>query len=63
MDFMEISRKRKTVRRFSQTPVEQEKLEKILEAGRWSPTAVNLQPQRILIPMREYSFVPNAIGI
>ena len=49
MDFMEISRKRKTVRRFSQTPVEQEKLEKILEAGRWSPTAVNLQPQRILI--------------
>lgn len=28
MDFMEISRKRKTVRRFSQTPVEQEKLEK-----------------------------------
>ena len=48
MDFMEISRKRKTVRRFSQTPVEQEKLEKILEAGRWSPTAVNLQPQMIL---------------
>lgn len=49
MDFMEISRKRKTVRKFSQTPVEQEKLEKILEAGRWSPTAVNLQPQRILV--------------
>ena len=49
MDFMEISRKRKTVRRFSQTSVEQEKLEKILEAGRWSPTAVNLQPQRILV--------------
>ena len=33
MDFMEISRKRKTVRRFSQTPVEQENLEKILEAA------------------------------
>lgn len=49
MDFMEISRKRKTVRKFSQAPVEQEKLEKILEAGCWSPTAVNLQPQRILV--------------
>jgi len=49
MDFMEISRKRKTVRRFFQMPVEQEKVEKILEAGRWSPTAVNLQPQRILV--------------
>jgi nitroreductase len=29
--------------------VEQEKLDKILEAGRWAPTAVNAQPQRILV--------------
>lgn len=46
---MDISRKRQTVRRFSQKPVEEEKITKILEAGRWSPTAVNLQPQRILV--------------
>ncbi len=49
MDFMDISRKRQTVRKFSQKPVEEEKITKILEAGRWSPTAVNLQPQRILV--------------
>ena len=49
MDFLEISKKRHTVRKFSQRPVEEEKLQKILEAGRWSPTAVNAQPQRILI--------------
>ena len=49
MDFMEISKKRVTVRKFSQKPVEDEKIEKILEAGRWSPTAVNLQPQRIMV--------------
>ncbi len=49
MDFMEISKKRVTVRKFSQKPVEDEKIEKILQAGRWSPTAVNLQPQRILV--------------
>lgn len=49
MDFMEISKKRITVRQFSQTPVEEEKIQKILEAGRWSPTAVNGQPQRILV--------------
>lgn len=49
MDFMDISRKRVTVRKFAQTPVEEEKIEKILEAGRWSPTAVNAQPQRILV--------------
>lgn len=49
MDFMEISRKRVTVRKFAQTPVEKEKIQKILEAGRWSPTAVNAQSQRILV--------------
>ena len=49
MDFMDISRKRITVRKFAQTLVEEEKIQKILEAGRWSPTAVNAQPQRILV--------------
>ncbi|MCD7904566.1 MAG: nitroreductase family protein [Clostridiales bacterium] len=49
MDFMDISRKRTTVRKSSSQPVEKEKTEKILEAGRWSPTAVNGQPQRILV--------------
>lgn len=49
MDFIDISKKRRTVRRFAQTPVEPEKLQKILEAGRWSPTAVNAQPQRVLV--------------
>ena len=49
MDFMDISKKRVTVRQFSQRPVEEDKVLKILEAGRWSPTAVNGQPQRILV--------------
>jgi nitroreductase len=49
MDFMDISKKRVTVRKFSQAPVEEEKIQKILEAGRWAPTAVNAQPQRILV--------------
>lgn len=39
---------RVTVRQFSAKKVEPEKLQKILEAGRWSPTAVNYQPQRSL---------------
>lgn len=49
MDFMEISKKRRSVRRYSDKSIEREKLEKILEAGRWAPTAVNGQPQRILV--------------
>lgn len=48
-DFNDISKMRRTVRKFSQTQVEAEKLERILEAGRWAPTAVNAQPQRILV--------------
>jgi nitroreductase len=44
MDFMDISKMRVTVRQFDKKPVEQEQIEKILEAGRWSPTAVNYQP-------------------
>ncbi len=46
---MDIEKKRVTVRKFSQKPVEDNKIQMILEAGRWSPTAVNYQPQRILI--------------
>lgn len=49
MDFMDISKKRKTVRKFSKTSVEEEKIQMILEAGRWAPTAVNGQPQRIIV--------------
>ena len=49
MDFMDISRKRHTVRKYARMQVETEKIEKILEAGRWAPTAVNAQPQRILV--------------
>ena len=49
MDFMDISKMRITVREFDPKPVEQGKIEKILEAGRWSPTAVNAQPQRVLV--------------
>ena len=49
MDFMDISRMRITTRQFDKRPVEKEKIDKVLEAGRWSPTAMDAQPQRILV--------------
>ncbi len=49
MDFLELSRKRYSVRKFSEQPVEDEKLAKILEAGRLAPTAKNSQSQIIYI--------------
>lgn len=48
-DFMMLAKARQSVRKFSDRPVEQEKLDQILEAGRVAPTAVNAQPQRIYI--------------
>lgn len=49
MDFLTMAKERYSVRKYKDTPVEAEKLQKILEAGRIAPTAANLQPQRILV--------------
>ena len=48
MDFEKLSAERYSLRKFDTRPVEQEKLDLILEAGRNAPTAHNKQPQRIL---------------
>lgn len=49
MDFIELSKKRYSVRKFSSQKVEDEKIEKILEAGRLAPTAKNSQSHKIFI--------------
>ena len=49
MDFEKLAKERYSLRKFADTPVEPEKLEKVLEAGRVSPTAKNLQPQRVYV--------------
>lgn len=49
MEFLELAKSRYSVRKFDPRPVEEEKLQKILEAGRVAPTAKNMQPQRIYV--------------
>lgn len=49
MDFQSLVHNRYACRSYQSRPVEQEKLDRILEAARVAPTAVNLQPQRYLI--------------
>jgi len=49
MDFLTLARERYSVRAFSDKPIEPEKMERILEAGRLAPTACNNQPQRIYV--------------
>lgn len=48
MDFLALAKQRYSVRKYLDKPIENEKLMKILEAGRVAPTAANYQPQRIL---------------
>ena len=49
MDFEKLAAERYSLRKFSDQPVEEETLARILEAGRNAPTAHNNQPQRILV--------------
>lgn len=49
MDLLELMEERFSVRDFSDKPVEDEKIQAILSAGRLAPTACNNQPQRILV--------------
>ena len=49
MTFMELAKNRYSERCFDSRPVEREKIDLILEAGRIAPTACNYQPQRVYV--------------
>lgn len=53
MNFAQLCEQRYSVRKYDAKPIEPEKLEMILNAGRLAPTAKNLQPQRILVVQGE----------
>lgn len=48
-DFLELAENRYSVRKYSDKPIEQEKLDRILRAGQVAPTAANAQPQRVFV--------------
>lgn len=49
MDFLELAEERYSVRSYSDRPVEQDKIDRILKAAQLAPTAVNFQPQMIYV--------------
>ena len=49
MEFMELAQTRYSVRAYESTPVEEEKLEQVLEAAVVAPTAANRQPFRLIV--------------
>ena len=49
MDFLELTKKRYSVRAYKSTPVEDEKLKHILEAARMAPTGSNQQSFQLIV--------------
>lgn len=53
MTFLELAKDRYSVRAYKDQPIEDEKLNAILEAGKAAPTACNFQPQKIYVVKSE----------
>lgn len=53
MNFLELAKKRYSVRSYTPQKVEEEKLDKILQAAHAAPTAANLQPVRLIAVQSE----------
>jgi nitroreductase len=49
MDLFKAIQERKSIRRFKQTPVPDEDVRMILDAGRWAPSANNTQPWSFIV--------------
>jgi len=49
MNFLELAQKRYSCRAYRPDPVEDEKLQQVLEAMRLAPSATNLQPYRFIV--------------
>ena len=48
-DILSVITSRKSIRRYKPAPVPDEMIDKILEAARWAPTGMNLQPWRLIV--------------
>jgi len=49
MGIIEMIKSRRSIRKYKPTPVEDEKLNMVLEAARWAPSAGNRQPWEFIV--------------
>ena len=49
MEVFECIRRRRTIREYKKDPIPEDVLEKILQAGRWSPSSSNSQPWHFIV--------------
>jgi len=52
-DVLNLLKSRRSIRKYKQQPIEEEKIEKCLEAARWAPSAMNRQPWEFIIVKKE----------
>ena len=52
-EVLKAIRERRSIRSYEERPVEKEKLDQILEAGLWAPSAMNRQPVRLVCVTRK----------
>ena len=48
MDIMELIKSRRSIRSFEDKEIPKELIEKIIEAGAWAPSAINMQPWKFI---------------
>lgn len=53
MDFYEVIKKRRSIRKYQEKSVEEEKLLRVLEAARLAPSAANCQPWQFVVVKTE----------
>ncbi len=53
MDILELIKSRRSIREFTAEPVAEADINRILEAGRWAPSANNSQPCKFIVVRRQ----------
>ena len=51
--FLELVKKRRSIRRFKPDPIPDEYVDKIIEAARWAPSGANSQPWEFIVVKKE----------
>jgi len=49
MDILEVIQTRRSIRKYKPEPISEDEINKILEAGRWAPSAGNSQPWKFIV--------------
>ena len=62
MKFIELAKKRVSIRSYKSDPVSDEQLNEVLEAGRLAPTACNLQPFQLVVVREKENLAALAAG-